>query len=898
MWKIEGVNGTPEKPNREKIMRSPSVLIGDHYWNIKYYPRGNEGIELLSVYIECSTSPYEEKNCLDPNKIETSGPNSNEEQMPSAPITDTSVSTNNETLAPADPPAIVPNAEPASILGEDQSASAATQVVEKPVAATRWEVAAQIGCIIYNPNEPRVHAFQKSNHRYQNENPDWGWTRFHGPWDEIHKRQRGQRQALLRNDTLIFTAYIRTIRDETGNLWWHPAKTKPEWNSLERVGLRRLVWRGFHSSALIAALSSWLYLNPITDRICTCIFELKRSSGKLNLPLLDALWTLVREALAPAASPTDTSESSLANIASILEWYGENIYHSKYDVVATWETLQRIVNIEASEIVGVPNTGDLFHEIVTLKQSDIRMEQPLDKNTAWDGSAGVEPRSVLETLELAFHKSHILSTQKQTLTAHQKAISEYPSVLQIELHRQKFFPDARRWKKLTHKVKIDEILTIDLPFTEQKMHYTLYGMIVHNGDLESQDYYSVLRPKGPGSSWLKYAGDKDRKGVSRLTSKQAIANHEGEGDRSEGVAAVAYIVLYVRTDSLSKILGYESMLEQSHKRWDKDGSCTPDGAFNPGSNSKEIEKKVSVQIYRSDRFREYNGRGILNPMASQSAPNMNLEFAASATLGDVEKYLSAQKNNSIEQSAFRLWALNFGRQCSERGSPQLISALHEDHRLDELATFHGGCNFWLHCLSSEEAEEIRQHKIASRHEPPAVAAPDQSTPAVEVISEQREQASQQTQPVAIPTNETEAISATNQANLAPNDEDTVMGEVQDAEETVVPDTTEASLSWISAGRERLSLHTGRVYFFLKEFDCEKQRLCGLGSYFAKQDEKLGDAVRRVSALAPGDQFDLFQERSQFIKEHDRLDLNISFNDSQNFPEGRILIVQRRSSESE
>lgn len=898
MWKIEGVNGTPEKPNREKIMRSPSVLIGDHYWNIKYFPRGNEGIELLSVYIECSTSPYEEKKCLELNTIGTSGPNSTEQQMPSVPITDTSVPTNNEALIPADPPVIVPNVEPTSTLGEDRSNSAATQAVEKPVAATRWEVAAQISCIVYNPNEPRVYAFQKSNHRYQNENPDWGWTRFHGPWDEIHKRQRGQRQALLRNDTLMFTAYIRTIRDETGNLWWHPAKTKPEWNSLERVGLRRLVWRGFHSSALIAALSSWLYLSPITDRICTCISELKRSSRNLNLPLLDALWTLVREALAPAASPTDTSESSLANIASILEWYGENICHSKFDVVATWETLQRIVNIEASEIMEVPNTEHLFREVVTLKQSDIRMEQPLEKNTAWDGSAGVDARSVLETLELAFHTNHTLYTQKQTLTAHQKALSEYPPVLQIELHRQKFFPDARRWKKLTHKVKIDETLTIDLPLTEQKMHYTLYGMIVHNGDLESQEYYSVLRPKGPGSSWLKYAGDKDRKGVSRLTSKQAISNHEGEGDKSEGTASVAYIVLYVRTDSLSKILGYDSMQEQPHKRWDKDGSYTPDEAFKSGLSSKEIEKKVSVQIYRSDRFREYTGRGILNPMASQSAPNMNFEFAASATLGDVEKYLSAQKNNSIEQSAFRLWALNFGRQCSERGSPQLISALHEDYTLDELATFHGGCNFWLHCLSSGETEEIRQRMIASRPEPSAVAAPDQSASAVEVNSEQHEQASQQTEPVAMPTTETEAIPVTNQANVTPNDEDTVMEEVQDAEEPAVPDTTEASLSWTSEGKKRLALHTGRVYFFLKEFNCENQTLCGLGSYFAKQDEKLGDAVRRVSALAPDDQFDLFQERSLFVKEHDRLDSNITFNDSQNFPEGRILIVQRRSSESE
>jgi len=38
-------------------MRSPSVLIDGYYWHIKVYPRGNEGTPLMSVYIECSTSP-------------------------------------------------------------------------------------------------------------------------------------------------------------------------------------------------------------------------------------------------------------------------------------------------------------------------------------------------------------------------------------------------------------------------------------------------------------------------------------------------------------------------------------------------------------------------------------------------------------------------------------------------------------------------------------------------------------------------------------------------------------------------------------------------------------------------------------------------------------------------
>lgn len=902
-WTVQGVNGTPEKPNKERIMRSPSVLIGNHYWNIKYYPRGNDGTEQLSVYIECSTTPYEEKKSTEATNTGPAAKSSDKHDPLAAPV-ETGNSSSHETSVATDSPVVAQGGRQSS---SDISWGAYQPIPplpagEEPTAATRWEVAAQVSCVIHNPAEPRVHVCQKSSHRYYNDNPDWGWTRFHGPWEEIHKRQRFQRQALLRNDTLVFTAYIRTVKDDTGALWWHPPKEKPEWNSVARVGLKRLVCGHFQSSALIAAVSSWLYLTPIIDVIFL--------PGNRIPPLLHAFQQFVRDTLEPLSS--DPPEASLGSIASILEWYGENIYYSKVDVVATWETLRRILNLEVSEVTNAVDARDFFQDVLTLKQSDIRKFEHPFRNLGLQVSAGAEPRSVFETVKLALSSVSETSPEGQNLPTYQKAISEYPAVLQIELHRQKYSSDVRRWKKLTHRIKIDETLTINIPFSERTLEYTLYGMVIHSGDLESNDYYSVVRPGGPGSPWVKYGGDRDRKGVIRLTSKQAINNHEGMGENSEGTAAVAYVVLYVRTNSLSNTLSRGLNHVQSSPDLDKETSSIPAEAPVLGTEYQEVEKKVSIRIYQSDIFTGYKGRGILNPWVLQRSPSLKLDFAASATLFQLEKFLIEQNANADKQESFRLWVLETDTQASVTGLPRLVS-LSGDLLLDEVDKNFGGCHFWLHVISSDEVEEMRQRYGASSEEPLAEPTPPQSTAVEEPASpdQSRPEEAMQEQDAPSSHNAGNSIlsSAANGDDSGPagpagtaNDEDTIMDEAHDLgnrEEPVPAVSTEPSLSWV-VGTERVPKgHVERIYFFLKVFDCQTQTLSGVGGFFAKPDEKIGHVMRRLLSWRTDDPIDVFHEKSLLIKEKHRVKANNTFRLTEsNFMDGCILIVQRRPSESE
>lgn len=910
-WTVQGVNGTSEKPNKERIMRSPSVLIGDHYWNIKYYPRGNDGTEQLSVYIECSTSPYEVKKGTEAANTSPTATSSDKHDPLASPV-ETGNPAGNEALIATDSPVPAQEGRPADVAWGAYQPTPPLPAVEEPVAPTRWEVAAQVSCVIHNPAEPRVHVFQKTSHRYYNDNPDWGWTRFHGPWEEIHKRQRFQRQALLRNDTLVFTAYIRTIKDDTGALWWHPSKEKPEWNSVARVGLKRLVCGHFQSSALIAAVSSWLYLTPIVDVVFLRILDRRRKPGNRVPSLLGAFQQLVRDTLGPASS--DLPEASLANVANALEWYGENIYYSKMDVVATWETLRRLLNLEAAEATNVADARDFFQGVLTLKQSDIRkFEHPFSENLELQTSASVEPRSVLETVTLAITAVSETSSEGPNLPTYQKALSEYPAVLQIELHRQKYAPDVRRWKKLTHRIKIDETLTIDLPFSERTLEYMLYGMVIHSGDLESNDYYSVVRPGGPGSPWVKYASDRDRKGVIRLTSKQAITNHEGMGETSEGTSAVAYVVLYVRTDSLSKTLSRELEPDQSSPDLDREASSIPAESPDLRTRHQEAEKNVSIEIYESDIFKGYTGRGILDPRVLQRSPSLKLDFAASATLFQLEKFLVQQNANADKQESFRLWVLETDTQANMRGLSQLSSPP-GDRPLAEVAGTSGCCYFWLHVIPSDEVGEMRQWYSAATEESQPVhtsgpytvveepASSDQSRPE-EAMQEQEAPSSRNAENPTMPAVATEDDSGPAQPPGTANDEDTVMDEAQDlgnSEDPVPAVPTETSLSWVVGTEREPKSHVERIYFFLKVFDCHTQTLSGVGGFFAKLDEKIGDVIRRLLSLGTDDRIDIFCEKSLLIKEKHRMKASHTFGavESTFSMDGCILIVQRRPSDPE
>ncbi|KAI4099082.1 MAG: hypothetical protein LQ339_006155 [Xanthoria mediterranea] len=696
-WTVTPVNGTPDKPNRAKIMRSPAVLIGGLYWNIKYFPRGNDGTEQMSVYIECSSSP--------------DGPESDDDSDNESSCNEESgMHANDE--APTGEGAHQSLAVSVNIDVSPEADQQFAKIIEAPSeseakGSVTWEAAAQIGCIVYNPKEPRVNMFRKSCHRFTKDNPDWGWTRFHGPWEAIHLRKRRQRQALLRNDTLAFTAYIRTVQDDTRSLWWHAPKKGSGWDSYDRIGVKSLATGLSRDSAIIAAISCWLHLSPIVEMIQNMrIPGAESDPNERKRPLFSALQEVVDIMSRPSA---DTDQPSMVNFTSWLDWYITDIQMSRTDLlipINVWESLRRILNHEASGAGNMTAVSDLLHDILLLKQPDTwKHDSPVCSTGVSQSvdevkrSEPIEARSVQATIDLA---TSSLSPFRiwggfdgQTLQS-----SEPPTVLQVELHRHGYDKKARKWNKLTHHIEINETIVYTTPKSGIKCNYTLYGFIVQAGALTSHDCYSVIRPSGPGTRWIKYSGNTSHRGASCLTTTQAVTAHEGKGQDTTGDSSVAHIVLYVRTDKCSSILSAPSTQLQLPTPVPKTTSPPPEA---------DTQHDMSLRIYNSTLFNSHIGRGLPDlwaPINQQDpSPVIDLRLPKTAPIGqEIERldegFLKHSNDSEASDPPYTcgLWYLKSDL-SSVQGLPRILPVSKED-TLEKVTDRHDVCRIWLHLQES------------------------------------------------------------------------------------------------------------------------------------------------------------------------------------------------------
>ena len=914
-WTVKGVHGTAEKPNKEKIMRSPSVLIGGYYWNIKYYPHGNDGTDQLSIYIECSPTPREEElvssekaaapetiigTSEDQTTVESSNPNTTNDTVIAEPD-NTSNSVDVRRLSP----------EREDVM-EDTITS--PERSEKN-AGKSWGIAAQIGCVLYNPEEPRVNVHQKGCHRFYNDSEDWGWTRFHGPWNEIHKRQRFQRQALLRNDTLAFTAYIRTIRDDTKALWWHPPKDSPEWDCEAMTGVPAFECQTYQSSAMIAAVASWMHLTPIKNLIRkTQIPDPVWEANKRMRPAFEELQDLYDEA--ESSIPLEDHGVSLRGLVSILNFYSANI-DSKMDVVKIWETLRRVLNFEASGLDSVENGNgsdrDMFNDILLLKQPDLLNHAnpntifPLSSQKRASLTHGSEPQSVQETLDKAAFDETTMFRKWQSFEGQIQETRQQPAVLQVELHRQSFAREARKWRKLTHHIKIDE--TIEL----NECHYTLYGMIVHSGDLESSEYYSVIRPEGPGTRWVKYAGDSHDRKVTILTSKQAIEAHEGASNDVEGTAAVAYIVLYVRTGDLSEILCTPFKRKAKEESNVHEAKATTAVLDEDVMDSNNDEPDMPVFIYDAEGFDGYEGRGICDPWKFQNEGRFveELSFPSSTAIGKVKEHVNSGlfKTEKPETTEIRLWPMNtFITDVGVRAFPSLLSfKTYCEETLDEMGQHSGGCRFWMKKADKAAVQIPEVPAPASTSGADHVTAQEARDAAIQAvlstIQAADEQVNEAIQAIQSQTGGPVEITDTEMAGAENTSEDIehprqrrqqqLLLQMQQAQQQQQQLAAAQQAQQRQQEADRNAQQIKDTYFLVKVFDADSQTLRGTGSAIVKNESKIVEETKKLLQVESTEAWDFYNERGIDIDLRDCVKAHETFESRFGGADGGIIIAQRR-----
>tara|TARA_R110002003_G_scaffold159_4_gene13753 strand:- start:5349 stop:9092 length:3744 start_codon:yes stop_codon:yes gene_type:complete len=502
-WTIDAYNGTREKPNRDIVMKSDVVTVGGHQWQIKFYPKGNDS-DYLSVYLECLS-------VMDPKKGEAGAKDEDATDDEDACKEENKQQDTMEAIehVPSNTQDTAANAQhaPLPLLGSKR-------------VPKRKSVAAQVSVVLYNPTEPRVHYSRTALHRFCSGSPDWGWTRFHGPYYDIAHRMRGHRSALLRDDKLAFTGYIRVIEDETNCLWEHHSRENP-WDSFAMTGLQSLIL-GEDASApggnMISAVASWLLFKPFRNVLYSVdVPDPEDAPFVRPKPLITAM----QKVLFMLRTHVDPGAGSVAldEVLDALEWYGIHDRLDKLDVVGIWEILRSKLD---EELQGTSQAQVLLSLFGPMR----------------DYASGVPSYRVpvlgVDTMQQAVDSATNFVVPGQPL----------PQLLAIELDRQHFDVKTRSYVKVLNKVALDDHVAIG------KTPYTLYGFVVHKQTLQSYVYQPVIRPEGPGSRWYSYSDSKDENHVKCLTKRQAVDEHEGKPGKDQifGNDAVAYIAMYVRDD--------------------------------------------------------------------------------------------------------------------------------------------------------------------------------------------------------------------------------------------------------------------------------------------------------------------------------------------------------------
>ena len=810
IWTLQGFHGTKQNPNKKRILRSPSVVIGGYKWNIKVFPHGNEGTDHISVYVECLGE----------------GSTTDQDEMEATPTQDNA---NTET-----------SAQPST----ESKVAASAPVVEDAPAQRPWDVAAQIGCVMYNPQEPRVWTFEKATHHFEDASQDWGWVRFYGPWSGIHQRRHMQRKPMLQNDTLSFTAFVRVVKDPTKALWWKPVD-QLTWDSIAKTGYRGLSAEEPAHYSFVASLAPWLHLQPFRDLIMNA-----KIPDSVEEPLFRCrpLFEMLQGILYKKHSPRGSSSAvALHPVQHAFEWYDHSFTNSS-DVIEVWESLRNVLNEEYYN--GDPsNLGpDILDFVKTIRQS-MRPILPAEKGQEM---AYKELHSVQEVLDDA---SNISNPNYKDWEGYDKPGSNFPSVLQIELHRQRYDVQSRKWKKLTHKIKLDESVTW------KSVQFTLFSIVIHKGELGSGRFYSIVRPGGPESKWVRYKSSL----TSYLTQRQAVESHEGKGDAREGTESVAYIAIYARSDQFLDLAPVPKDQSES-------------GVVGPLSREEKKvfnlakQDDVPVVVHKSSAFQARQGPGLVDPYSPDKQGRYEFRVPSQATLCDIQKELVSTFNVAGNPEQCRLWPMRTSP-TAFRFLPHFEQFIVPETPLLDFAARLGGVHLWLHVIPSDQISEPPPVPTVS---PTVLAQTSDSLPTQPLVALEQ------------PPENQDVVMGGTQENFVP--EEIPVIDIPEAPPASTPPTIEevpvADATPKASGEKQWQLQD-QLYILLKKFDPESQRVDGIGGFFVRPTDRIRNVLPTLMTLP--DSFKVYHENDSIPEDPD-LSPDATFSSS-GLVNGSILVAQ-------
>ncbi|KAJ1944692.1 ubiquitin-specific protease ubp15 [Linderina macrospora] len=445
------------------------------------------------------------------------------------------------------------------------------------VVPNDWEKCLVFGLVIDNINNRISYENATSRFRVSHKIPASVYDKF-TIRKSLSERQTYNDKPVIEDDKLRISIYMRTVLDETGVLWDY---FKKGYDSYKQTGYAGLLPQERYLP--LAPLLQTLYnIKPLRAAI-----DSARSAG--NEP--DKLLVLALRELF-AGMKSSSRPMSTQKVEAVIRLLGPHGLHSAPNN-QIYEFTSTIMDSLVKGLTKATHSNHVELLLGGLKRTTIKRVGVDPKQLSFFQRLNYSDKTVVDSpvnpLRLNIKGFHSVTEalrehfSLRVLTGadrpRTKGIVPYdatekihllqlPSVLFIHLDRFEVAGSPAKVTKSDTSIEFDEVLDMSEVASDSDIHssssrYTLYGVMVHRGDGDKGNHFCILRPT-IDDKWFLFEDEivvpVRREEVFDKYETKDLQCSFGEASRQKEIVAAkrfanAYMLVYVRDDKTSKIIG-------------------------------------------------------------------------------------------------------------------------------------------------------------------------------------------------------------------------------------------------------------------------------------------------------------------------------------------------------
>lgn len=488
-----------------------------------------------------------------------------------------------------------------------------------------WYVCAQFALDIWNPLHPDLHYPSGLSHRFNKNETDWGFSSFITSRDLVSQAKVNQPHAIVENNKVNITGYVRVIDDSSTGVLWHNFVNYDSKANTGYVGLNN---QGA-TCYLNSLLQSYYTTRVFRDLVCQIPTDtLTEKSGSNNKAVPLALQRIFYH-LQLSKEPVGTME-----LTKSFGWDSSDAF-TQHDV----QELNRVLMDKLETAMKGTKIEKKLNDVFVgkmksyIKCVDVPYESSREEEF-WDIQLNVKGFRNLQESFKNYIEIEMLDGENKYQAGEQYGYQDakkgvvfesFPPVLHLQLKRFEYdfmvddlvkiddlyeFPD---------RIDLSPYLDVDLPadVRNQNWNYKLHGVLVHQGSISNGHYYAMIKPEANLETWLRFDDDK----VWKATPTQVFQENFGASDLSPAQlrlltrleqneyllrrATSAYMLVYYRETELPNVLPSELAPIPKHvaEQIDKER----DELAKWEKMKREALFYMNVKIFTADNFAYYNG---------------------------------------------------------------------------------------------------------------------------------------------------------------------------------------------------------------------------------------------------------------------------------------------------